>query len=243
MWRRTADQFGRTARTYAQQELGRYLSDLVLELAEPSLGDRYLDVGTGPGTLPRLLGPIVDLTVGTDVTREMLRLFVEALPEALAIQADAVRLPFADGSFTLVTNGSVLHHVEDPMEALREAARVLRPGGRFLLIDMAGPEEPAGRAVRDEVERIRDPSHVRILAPSQIQAMLEDAGFRLHRTERQADEKWDEDWVRLAGADLAAVRDALARHQSVNAGFVALWREADGFRFRRERGYYLAVKM
>ncbi|HEV8571557.1 MAG TPA: methyltransferase domain-containing protein [Actinomycetota bacterium] len=239
--RTAAEQFGRMALTYARRELGRYPSELV-ELARPSPGDRYLDVGTGPGTLARLLSPRVSLTVGTDLTGEMLRLYVEAVPTARAVQADALSLPFAEASFSLVTNGSVLHHLDDPERSLAEVARVLSPGGRFLLIDMAGPEDPERRSARDKVERVRDPSHVGILPPSRVRAMLEKTGFELREEERQAEEKSDEDWVRLAGGDLRSVRQALAAHESLKAGFVALWRHGEGFVFRRERAYYLAVK-
>ncbi|HEX9891550.1 MAG TPA: class I SAM-dependent methyltransferase [Actinomycetota bacterium] len=240
--RPVARQFGRVADIYAEAETRRYPPDLVLGLADPDHDDLHLDVGTGPGTLAGLIGPHVTRSVGTDVTPEMLDLCMSRTHGVDCIRADAHRLPFEEEAFTLVTCGSVFHHLEDPVQAVTEAARVLRPGGRFLLIDMAGPEHPARRQARDEVERARDYTHVGILAPSQVQAMLDGAGFDLREEERQVEDRRDDDWARVAGADLEAVRKELRRHQRLAGGFQALRWEGDHFLFRRERAYYLAVR-
>jgi ubiquinone/menaquinone biosynthesis C-methylase UbiE len=214
----------------------------VLRLADPRPDDRYLDVGTGPGTLIGMLGPAVAFSVGTDITPEMLARFDPGDARAAAVRADAHRLPFVDGVFTLATCGSVFHHLEEREEAAAEVARVLSAGGRFLLVDMAGPEEPERRAARDEVESVRDPSHVAILQPSRARAMLEAAGFELMEEAPQVDEVRDDLWCRLADADVEAVRDVLRRHEPIEAGFVAVRRDGDAFVLRRERRYYLGVK-
>jgi hypothetical protein len=120
---------------------------------------------------------------------------------------------------------------------------VLRPGGRFLLIDMVGPENLVRRDARDEVERVRDPSHVHVLSPARVHAFSEAAGFEIKAEERQVEDKRDVDWVRVAGADLEKVREALRMRRHVAAGFLALRWEEDGFVFRRERAYYLAVRL
>jgi len=240
--RPVARQFGRVADIYAEAETRRYPPDLVLGLADPDHDDLHLDVGTGPGTLAGLIGPHVTRSVGTDVTPEMLDLCMSRTHGVDCIRADAHRLPFEEEAFTLVTCGSVFHHLEDPVQAVTEAARVLRPGGRLLLIDMAGPEHPARRQARDEVERARDYTHVGILAPSQVHAMLDGAGFDLREEERQVEDRRDDDWARVAGADLEAVRKELRRHQRLAGGFQALRWEGDHFLFRRERAYYLAVR-
>jgi ubiquinone/menaquinone biosynthesis C-methylase UbiE len=238
-----ARQFGRVANVYAEEEDRRYPEDFVLGLCDPDEDDIHLDLGTGPGTIAGLLAQHVGWTVGTDVSPEMLDLFETRTPGARPVLADAHRLPFAEGSFTLVTCGSVFHHLEDPALAFDEVARVLRPGGRYLLIDMVGPDSPVRREARDEVERVRDPSHVHVLAPSQVHALAEAAGFEIKAEERQVEDKRDEDWARVAGADIDKVREALRLRRHVAAGFLALRWEDDGFIFRRERAYYLAVRL
>lgn len=235
-------QFGRTAYLYARSQGRRYPEETVLRLAEPRREDRYLDVGTGPGTLLRIVGPAVAFAVGADLTPEMLARFEPGDSRAAAVRADACRLPFEDGAFTLVTCGSVFHHLERPEETTAEVARVLPAGGRFLLVDMAGPEEPGRRSARDEVESARDPSHVEILQPSRARAMLRAAGFELVDETRQVDEVRDDLWCQLADADVEAVRRVLRRHEAIEAGFVSLRREGEAFVMLRERRYYLGVK-
>jgi ubiquinone/menaquinone biosynthesis C-methylase UbiE len=240
--RSAAEQFGRTADLYARTQGRRYPEDTVLRLAAPRADDRYLDVGTGPGTLLRMIEPSVSLAVGIDVTPEMLARFDPGTSRAFVARADAHHLPFADGTFSLATCGSVFHHLEDPENAATEVARSLRVGGRFLLVDMAGPEDQKRRAARDEVERTRDPSHVAILPPSRAVALLEAAGFEVIDHAEQQDEVRDDFWCELAAADVTAVRDVLLRYETIGAGFVELRREGEAFVMRRERSYFLGVK-
>lgn len=241
--RSAARQFGKMANVYAEEADRRYPEDFIIGLCDPDEDDSYLDLGTGPGTIAGVLAPHVGALVGTDVSPEMLDLFESRTSGAPSVLADAHRLPFNEGSFTLVTCGSVFHHLEDPATVVDEVARVLRPGGRFLLIDMAGPENKERREARDEVERVRDPSHVHILAPSQVRAFVEAAGFEIKAEERQVEDKRDDDWARIAGADVEKVRSALRLREKVAAGFLALRWEGDGFIMRRERAYYLAVRL
>jgi len=240
--RKAVETFAPTAERYARQEMGRYVPDIVLGLAEPVEADRLLDLGAGPGTLTRLLEPYVGLAVGLDVTPQMLDEY-RLRTRGVAVVADGECLPFADASFTLVVCGSVFHHLADPAAATKEVARVLQPGGRFLLIDMVAPEEPARRAARDRVEAARDPSHIATLSPSMVHAALTWAGLRPRAEERQMEDKRDDEWVELTGGDLERVREAIRADEGEAAGFLALrWEPAGHYVFRRERGYYLAVK-
>ena len=240
--RPVAKQFGRLANVYTASETRRYPPDFVLGMADPDHDDLHLDIGTGPGTLAGLIAPHVTRSFGTDVTPEMIALCASRTPRIDCVLADAHRLPFEAGSFTLVTCGSVYHHLEDPELAMAEAARVLRPGGRFLLIDMAGPEHAVRRQARDDVERVRDFTHVGILSPTQVHAMLWATHLDLRDEDRQIEDKRDDDWARVAGADLDAVRQELRRTRGLAGGFQALSWQTDHFVFRRERAYYLAVK-
>jgi len=96
---------------------------------------RLLDIGCGTGQSRQVYGDRVDGYVGIDVSFEALSRARRKAPEEGWSRADAGLLPFADGCMDVVAFSSVLHHVPDPGPALREAYRVLKPGGRAFAFD------------------------------------------------------------------------------------------------------------
>jgi len=106
---------------------------------------RVLELGVGTGKNLPLYPPGVQVT-GIDISPRMLeraRSFaarIGATPELR--RADAQRLPYADASFDTVTATCVFCSVPDPVQGLREAARVLRPGGELLLVEHVRPRNP-----------------------------------------------------------------------------------------------------
>jgi SAM-dependent methyltransferase len=107
-----------------------------------------LDIGTGTGRLLELTASRTQRALGVDASRPMLalaraRLAERGLAARCAVrQADMYRLPLADAEFDVVTLQMVLHYADDPAAALAEAARVLRPNGLLLVVDLA-PHERA----------------------------------------------------------------------------------------------------
>ncbi|MGE0735308.1 MAG: ArsR/SmtB family transcription factor [Alphaproteobacteria bacterium] len=101
-----------------------------------------LDIGTGTGRVLELMGPDVDAAVGIDTSREMLsvartNLDKAALSHCQVRQADMYQLPFTGERFDAVTLHMVLHYADDPSRVVAEAARVLRPNGRLIVVDFA----------------------------------------------------------------------------------------------------------
>jgi SAM-dependent methyltransferase len=109
------------------------------------------------------------------------------------------RLPFPDGAFHLVVCRFAAHHFADFHQAVREMARVLAPGGRVLAIDHYAPEDEAMDGFINEIDRTRDPSHVREWRLSQWEAAFAAAGLAFSVRRR-----WDlaldfANWVDRAG--------------------------------------------
>jgi ArsR family transcriptional regulator len=107
---------------------------------------RLLDIGTGTGRLLEVLAPRIAAGIGIDASRAMLalartRLSKPGLGHCAVRLADMYRLPLPDAAFDVVVLQMVLHYAEDPASALAEAARVLRPGGALVVVDLA----PHGR--------------------------------------------------------------------------------------------------
>jgi ubiquinone/menaquinone biosynthesis C-methylase UbiE len=118
--------------------------------------DRWLDVGTGTALIPIELcrqSPTVRL-LGIDLARAMLQRGEENVRRAqlagrIALaRMDAKRLPFPEGLFRGVVSNSIVHHIPQPLDVLREMTRVLAPGGLLFVRDLARPSSA------EEVERI-----------------------------------------------------------------------------------------
>lgn len=119
----------------------RAVEDALLALIPPGPRGRLLDIGTGTGRVLELLAPRVTQALGIDASKAMLalaraRLSGPGFAHCAVRLGDMYRLPLADQAFDTVVLQMVLHHAEDPAGAVREAARVLHPGGQLLLIDL-----------------------------------------------------------------------------------------------------------
>lgn len=118
------------------------VEDALLALIPAGPHGRLLDIGTGTGRVVELLAPRVRQALGVDASKAMLalaraRLSGPGFAHCAVRLADMYRLPLADQSFDTVVLQMVLHHAEDPAGAVAEATRVLAPGGRLLVIDLA----------------------------------------------------------------------------------------------------------
>jgi ubiquinone/menaquinone biosynthesis C-methylase UbiE len=90
---------------------------------------------------------------------------------------DAENLPFEDAQFDGVVTRLAVHHFADPQRALNEMFRVLRRGGTAVVVDLVSSEDAGELGLQNAIERLRDPSHVRMLPPSELDACMARAGF------------------------------------------------------------------
>ncbi len=177
-------QFGPSAEAYvkcAGFASGDDLAQLVAwgATARP---DRVLDVATGGGHTALAFSRVARAVIAVDLTEPMLRAAARHVREQDATNvafaaAEAERLPFRAGTFDVVSCRIAPHHFADVPGAVRQIARALRGGGTFLLEDILGHDDPDAAAFITEVERRRDPSHVRAFRASEWTACLGAAGL------------------------------------------------------------------
>jgi len=167
---RLAPEWDRLRSLQAPEDL---VESAILDALGPKPIRNLLDLGTGTGRMLQLLGPSAGRAVGLDASHAMLsvaRANVErAGVRAELRQGDIYAPPFGRGSFDLVVVHQVLHYLDDPARALREAASLVAPGGRILVVDFA----PHG------LEFLRErQAHRRLgFAREQVAGWLQEAGL------------------------------------------------------------------
>lgn len=177
------DQHTQQAEGYARLTQGMVATDrraALRALIGVSPCDTLLDVACGPGSIALDLAPHVARVTGLDITPAMLDQARAAqvergLANAEWVIGDAVALPFPDESFSIVSSGAAFHHFEEPERVLAEMARVCRPGGRIVVIDVT-PD--AGKTdAYDRMERMRDPSHGHAHGLTELQILGDQQGL------------------------------------------------------------------
>jgi SAM-dependent methyltransferase len=172
--------------------------DLLVEWCEPEEGMNVLDVATGGGHVARRLREEGCTVVTVDPAPGM-------RPDVVSRAED---LPFADGSFDVVTCRIAAHHFEDIRRAVQEMARVTQ---RLVVIE----DNVFVNDAVEEAERLRDPTHVRCYSEDEWQELLTDAGLEVEQIEHFERHPDVDDWlarVETPPDDAARVRELLAGH-------------------------------
>lgn len=223
-----ADRWDATAAQYATSE-HKGGDDLVrlVELAGGAGTELALDVATGAGHTAAALAPHVRWVVATDRSEGMLaearRLVASRrLANVETRWADAQDLPFDDASFDIVTCRIAPHHFDDLTTALREVARVLKPGGRYVLEDSVAPDDAGAARFLHEVEVMRDSTHLRTLTVAQWVESVERARLSVAHTEVARKRRDFESWLARGdcgadGADAVRARFGAAPSAAVDA--------------------------
>jgi SAM-dependent methyltransferase len=179
----TIDQFTKQAEPFAAlpAHSDADIVRLIREAARLQPDSRVLDVACGPGLVALAVAASVGHVTGLDLTPAMLdkarelqwRRGLSNLSWDLG-RADA--LPYAAGTFDAVLTRFSFHHFIDPERALSEMVRVCRPGGRVVVCDVYTTTADQA-AEYDQLERLRDPSHVHALRLDELRGLMNAAGL------------------------------------------------------------------
>jgi ubiquinone/menaquinone biosynthesis C-methylase UbiE len=210
------EQFGAVAERYVTSVSHARGGDLarMIELARPRGDERLLDIATGGGHTALAFAPHVREVVAADLTPRMLAAAEAFVREQGAANvtfqlADAEALPLPDASFEIVTTRIAPHHFPNPHQYIREVARVLRPGGLFVLDDNMAPDDQELDLFLNRFEQWRDPSHVRSHTVAEWSQWIEDAGLRIEHAEPLQPKRYEfATWTEQMRMP-AAERDAL----------------------------------
>ena len=167
-----AKRFESKTMSFTKQE---YLEHTV-SCIEPKKTDSVLEVAAGTCACGRALAPFVQTVLCLDMTAAMLQVGKAAaekqgLHNMAFVQGDAEKLPLLDGGFDIVISRLAFHHFAHPARCFSEMARVLKIGGKLVVIDMEAAEEPL-REIEDEIETLRDPSHICNLSEEEFTEMF-----------------------------------------------------------------------
>lgn len=202
------EQFGANAAHYVTSRPHAKGASLrrLLELVPPQADWQVLDIATATGHTAFAFAPHVAHVWATDITGEMLKIAADqaaerGLENVTVEYADAESLPYEDGRFDLVTCRIAPHHFPNIDAFIRESARVLKPGGRFAVVDNVVPEGLGGDYV-NAFEKFRDPSHGRCLALEEWLEGFTAAGLELLHYETLDKQIQFESWASRHDADM-----------------------------------------
>ncbi|KAF0208327.1 MAG: methyltransferase domain-containing protein [Actinomycetota bacterium] len=231
---RSRERFAAHAHAYVTSESHAGGEDLeaVVRLADARPEWVALDVATGGGHTAIAIAPFVAGMVALDLTPEMLDAArgLAAERDVAGIEfvlGDAEALPFPDASFDLVTCRIAAHHFPDVQAFADAVARVLRPGGRFVLHDQCVPDNAAAATFVNLFERLRDPSHQRSLAEGAWREVLRRANLEIEAVEHFEKRMSLETWSARQGCTPQTVTQL--RELLADAGeTTAAWMAAEG---------------
>jgi SAM-dependent methyltransferase len=232
--------FGKAAVMTSAATLGT-----LVELVPPDADAHWLEVACGTGVISRAIAARVSSIIGVDLTPAMLeQAKAVATEEGLGgvefALGDATALEFDDNSFDGAVTRLSLHHIPAPGRVMAEMARVVRPGGWVVVSDIAADEDGEAAAWREEIERLRDPSHWACQAPARLRRMGETAGLKLDLEKLVPIELDFDDWLARGsgGANAGDVIAQLLREQPPAAESFRVTEAPEGRRLHQR--YWLA---
>ncbi|WP_342323694.1 methyltransferase domain-containing protein [Kosakonia sp. BYX6] len=184
----TKQQFGDQAQAYLNSAVHAQGADLVrlAQWLSEDAAASVLDLGCGAGHASFVAAGVVREVTAYDLSEKMLAVVRQAasdrqLNNISTVHGAAEKLPFTDDTFDVVISRYSAHHWHDVALALREVKRVLKPGGKFILMDIASPGQPVLDIWLQTIEVLRDPSHVRNYSAAEWLQMTQQSGMLVQK--------------------------------------------------------------
>ncbi len=248
--------WGARAKDYAEiiEAFGRPLYEAVFNAAEVGSGTRLLDVGCGPGLAAQLAAQRGAHVAGLDAAEPSLEIARERTPAGDFRSGEMEDLPWADNTFDVVTGFNAFQYAADVVNALREARRVARPGGRVAMAVWGRAEDCETAALMPALGKFLPPpppgapGPFALSAPGQVEALIEQANLS-PLTSGEVDCPFAfpdlETAVRgnmSAGPAAAAIRQAgiEAIQQALAEALAPFWTSAGGYLLRNRFRYVVA---
>ena len=248
--------WGTRARDFAEimEPFARPMYEAVFDAAEVRAGTWLLDVGCGPGLAAQLAAKRGAHVAGLDAAEESLSIARERTPEGDFRPAEMENLPWADNTFDVVTGFNAFQYAASVVNALREARRIARPGGRVAMAVLGRPEDcdlavlMAGLSKFLPLAPPEAPGPFALSAPGRLEALLEQANLSpLVSGEEDCPIEFPDLETALrgcmsSGPSTAAIRQAgIEAVQQACAESLARFRtNEDGYRLRNRYRYVIA---
>lgn len=181
---KVVQQFGQQAAAYLTSQVHAKGQDLqqLQQLLHSYPQASLLDLGSGAGHVSFTAAPSVTRVIAYDLSAQMLQVVAQTAKQKgyhniCTEQGPAEQLPFTDNLFDIIVSRYSAHHWHDVGKALREAFRVLKKGGKLIIMDVVSPGHPVLDIWLQTVEALRDTSHVRDYTPGEWLTFISESGF------------------------------------------------------------------
>lgn len=212
-FRRDPESFARKSALMSSSADAKFLHYMV-SISGVDREDRVLDVACGPGACTLAFADRCGRAVGLDPSPTLV---AQARADAARRGADNAtftvgeveRMAFPDGAFNAAVCRFSFHHFTDPARVFAEMARVVGPHGWMVVVDVTASEDTSRAALHNELERLCDPTHVRMLAASEFERIFAAEGFTVALKIARHSLSTVEEWTSWAPAENIPIIRAL----------------------------------
>jgi SAM-dependent methyltransferase len=213
---------------------------VLIEAVPEDAGADWIDLACGPGVVSRATAARVGSVTGVDLTPAMIAEAEqstedEGIDNVDFVLGDVTALELDDDCFDGAITRLSLHHIPAPRRVVAEMVRLVRPGGWVLVSDIVADRDRDANAWREEIERLRDPSHWACHTPESLRTMGDAAGLILEEEKLIPIEIDFEDWLERGsgGAGAADLVTQLLREQPAAAESFNVAASAEGRRLHQ----------